>query len=47
MYLKVPLGVIPKNENKRKEIVEIMEEMHKYVPKHENKPVKVSKMQIT
>jgi septum formation topological specificity factor MinE len=38
----VPLGVIPKNENKREEIVEILEIMHKYVPKDEDKLIEVS-----
>ena len=38
----MPLGVIPKNENNREEIVEILEIMHKYVPKDDDKLIEVS-----
>lgn len=30
--IQVPLGIILKNENKNSEMVEIMSEIHKYVP---------------
>ena len=33
---QVPLGVIPKNENKTKEMIAIMEELHRYVPSSES-----------
>ena len=29
---QVPLGILPKNENKGEEMVEIMTHLHKYVP---------------
>ena len=32
VIVQVPLGVIPKNENKGSEMVDIMTEHHKYVP---------------
>ena len=32
---QVPLGIIPKNENKGVEMVEIMTNLHQYVPKVE------------
>ena len=38
----MPLGVTPKKENKRKESVEILEIMHKYVPIQDNKLIEVS-----
>ena len=31
-FFQIPLGVILKNENKNDDMVEIMTEMHKYVP---------------
>ena len=30
--IQVPLGVLPKNENKTSDMVSIMQEMHSYVP---------------
>jgi hypothetical protein len=30
--MQVPLGIIPKNEAKREELIEIMELLHEYVP---------------
>lgn len=39
-YIQVPLGIIPKNENKLDEMVEIMSQLHQYVPAKEyNKEV--------
>ena len=32
MFLQVPLGVLLKNENKLDDMVEIMDELHKYIP---------------
>lgn len=31
--MQIPLGVIPKNENNREEIIQIMEILQKYCPK--------------
>ena len=31
----MPLGILPKNENKGDEMVEIMSTLHQYVPAHE------------
>ena len=32
-FTKVPQGVIPKNENVKEDMIEIMEALRKYVPK--------------
>lgn len=37
----MPLGVIPKNENKREEMTEIIEVLHQYVPGCDNYLLKV------
>ena len=41
LILQVPLGVIPKNENKREEMTEIVEALHQYVPGCDNCLLKV------
>ena len=30
--MQVPLGILPKNENKGEEMVEIVQHLHQYVP---------------
>ena len=32
IYIQVPLGVIPKNENQLKQMVQILDHMYRYVP---------------
>lgn len=42
ILFQVPLGVIPKNENKRDEMMEVLEILHKYVPTHGDEVLEVS-----
>ena len=41
LILQVSLGVIPKNENKREEMTEVVEALHQYVPGCDDRLLKV------
>ena len=45
-FFQIPLGVILKNENKNDDMVEIMTEMHKYVPTKKRSTLMRMKMKL-
>ena len=42
--MQVPLGVLPKNENKKEEMIEILKHMQQYIPKNEYDIMKMAIM---
>lgn len=44
MHTQVPLGILPHNEVKTEEMIKILDELHRYVPRCSDKPEKVQQV---